>query len=500
MRLAWRSWVDRSLSGGQCVIGWMAATAVFFGLTSLVGGATENDASESLYSTWAIAHGRFACAFAPGTAHHFAPIARPGPFIAPLYPLLSGAVAAVTHIGGSVPYPSQSALGSNCSTALVATYRWAVQSGAAAPTVRIGFVGWFVLMAGVILALRAFGRGRCGWEPATLVLIACVPTVFAPVANFFHPQDLVATGLIFAGLAFARKERWVWAGVLFGLAITSQQFALLVFIPVLVLAPRTMRLRCFVGTSVAVGLLVIPLAAVTEGRVLRAVVIGSGNSPSFGGMWVSEVHLHGAALVFLSRIVPLFISAALAQLAVRKLGNQVFEPIPLMSITATSLSLRLVFEQNMFSYYFMALAVSLVVLDVVGGRIRGKVVVWIGLVTLALDPVPLGFFSNGKPWGAQIHQYLPLAFMVVSLVMIVADLLRGRFRWYLVASFLLVVMVFANFPPWANVGRREVFPVWFWQLVLVPTGFALAVRPLVRFVKHRPEPTQLPAKPLVAVP
>ncbi len=36
----------------------------------------------------------------------------------------------------------------------------------------------------------------------------------------------------------------------------------------------------------------------------------------------------------------------------------------MMSVVATSLGLRLVLEQNIFEYYFMALAVTLILFDV----------------------------------------------------------------------------------------------------------------------------------------
>jgi hypothetical protein len=75
---------------------------------------------------------------------------------------------------------------------------------------------------------------------------------------------------------------------------------------------------------------------------------------------------------------------------VRRLGLAVLEPVPLLSLVATSPSFRLVFEQNLFGYYFMALAVSLVLLEAVRGHVRGQMVAWIALLILAFDPVPWG--------------------------------------------------------------------------------------------------------------
>ena len=414
-------WLERPLSGWWCGLGWLLASAVFVGLTRLLGGLSQGDALESVLSTWAIAHNHLACAYPATSTARF-----PFPLIAPLYPLLSGAIAAVAQIGHGVPFPSQSALGPHCSTAVSAISQWSARADAMSPTIQLGYLGWAVLMAGVVAVLRASGRGRCGWEPVTLILIACVPPMFMTVQRFFHPQDLVAMGLALGGVACARRGWWVWAGVLLGLAVTSQQFALLVLAPLLVAAPAGYRGRFAAAASGAAALIVVPIIAVTSGRAFNAVAIGSGNTPSGGGTVLWELHLHGALLVAVSRVLPLALAMALAWWAKRHLGPAVLEPVPLISLVATSLCFRLVFEQNLFGYYFMALAVSLVLLDVLHGRIRGQLVAWLALVMLAFDPVP---------WGSD-----PLSYRV---------------------------------------------PIWCWQALLVSGGIALASGPLATLRKDR---------------
>src|SRR5579872_4583661 len=81
------------------VLGVLGASALFFANMGLLGGPVEGDASESVYSTWAIAHGDFACAY-PVVSHN--PnnlLAKLFALVAPVYPLISGAVAAVLRIG-----------------------------------------------------------------------------------------------------------------------------------------------------------------------------------------------------------------------------------------------------------------------------------------------------------------------------------------------------------------------------------------------------------------
>ncbi len=254
------------------MLGWAIATALFVGLATLTGGPGRIDAAESAYSTWAIAHGRLACAFPSVTVPH-------EPLVAPVYPFVSGVVAALAGIGRSVPFPTQSAMGHGCGTAVAAIHHWALSAGALEPTLWIGFTGWLILMAGVVAWLRASGRGRCGWEPATLIVLACLPLVWICVSPYFHPQDLVALGIVLAAMACALRSRWAAAGVLIALALLSQQFALLVAAPLLMLAPRAYRGR-FVGSAlVTAALVILPSTVSSSGSALPRRHRGLGGQP-----------------------------------------------------------------------------------------------------------------------------------------------------------------------------------------------------------------------------
>ena len=58
----------------------------------------------------------------------------------------------------------------------------------------------------------------------------------------FHPQDLFAMGFALAAMACVRRSAWAVAGVFIALAVLSQQFAVLVAVPLLVLAPGLRKL------------------------------------------------------------------------------------------------------------------------------------------------------------------------------------------------------------------------------------------------------------------
>ena len=413
-----RSWLDAPLSAWWCALGWCAATALFVGIVALFGGPSIIDTRESLYGTWAVAHGQMACVYPPVSLPSFPPLA-------PLYLLLSGAVAAVTRIGHPVAFPSAAALGPHCDKAFAAMNLWSVQSGAERPTEWIGCLGWLALMGGVVAWLRASGRGRRGWEPATLVVLACLPPVWMCVQSYFHPQDLLAMGLCLGALACALHDRWIAAGILVALAVLSQQFALLVAAPLLVLAPGRRRVP-YAAAAVVTGALVdLPLLALSGSHALRAITIGTGNTPSVGGTVLWELHLSGAPAVLVTRVAPIAVSLALAWWVARRLGPAALGPTTLLAVVAVSLGLRLVFEQNLFAYYFMALAVSLVLLDVVRGRLRTTLLAWLVAVALVYCFRPGNAFEQSVRWGGDVQDLVPFVVLVPVLLVMLRRVLRG---------------------------------------------------------------------------
>jgi hypothetical protein len=381
------SWLDRPLSNRWCALGWLLATVAFVGLTQLLGGPTQVDATLSGPSTWAIAHAVPACAYPTAST----------PGVAPLYPLVSGVFAWMLRVGHGVPFPSPAALGAHCSTASDAIGNWANRSNAVRETVLIGYLGWLALLAGVVALFRSSGRGRCGWEVTGVMLLGCAPPIILVLQEYFHPEDLMAIGLAFAGLACARRGQWIWTGILLGLALTSQQFALLVAAPLLVVAPKNQRIRYAGAVMGSAAVVVIGMVVITSGRVID-VLAGTTATPSTGGTLLSVAGLHGFSLVLASRALPIAFAMMLAWWAVRRLGAAALDPVPLVSLIATSLCFRLVFEVNLFGYYLMAVAASLIVLNVVAGRVHLYLVAWLGLVTFAYDPLRWGT----HPWTYEI--------------------------------------------------------------------------------------------------
>jgi hypothetical protein len=358
-------------------------------------------------------------------------------------------------------------------------------------TIRIGYLSGLALMAGIVSLLRTSGRGRCGWEPATLVIVACLPPVWLCLENFFHPQDLLAMGFALGAMACARRDSWIAAGILVTAAILSQQFAVLVAAPLLMLAPTGRRLA-YVGAGVATAFLAITALLVTTSlRAAEAALVGTGNTGGVGTV-LATLNLRGAPLVFSSRVLPLALSLMLSWWVVRRLRSAALEPVALVSLVAVSLSLRLIFEQALFGYYFMALAVTLVLLDVIGGHIRGSLVAWLAMVTLVFLVGPTTSYGvlNREPWGNQAQDLLTVAVILLAILMITIRVVRSAripdlLVWLgLVAGAILVW-------PSTNDPLSNRFPTAYWQVVLVLLGLVLAARPLLKQIQQSGERQRL---------
>ena len=389
---------------------------IFVLLVRVLGGPTLNDSYVLANSTWSIAHGNLACAYPPVTTLVGQPLAPP------LYSLFAGVVASVAHIGHQVPFPTAAAMGRDCSNAVALINEWGVQTRSNVPTVMIGYLGWLVLEAAVVVVVRAVGRGRTGWELATVMLAAVTPPVLMCLTEYFHPQDLLSLALLTLAIGAALRRHSVVAGVLVGLAMTSQQFAVLAMIPLLfAVAPR--RLIGFVGGVVAAAALVdVPFVLATSGRALSYIVVGTGAN-SVTPTWLVTLQL-GAALHPVARLAPIVGAALLCAWTSRRLGPRMGEPLVLLSLIASSMALRLVFEVNIWGYYFAAVSVLVLLMGAVERSWSPWFFAWLALIVVAVS------------WGGLINGPGPIT------------------------------------PP-----------IWLWQLLLVPPACYFSAAPLARTLR-----------------
>ena len=453
---------------------WVLATAAFVSLV-LWSGIPTDDSSFSTYSTWAIAHGRLACAYSPKIVTGMPYGTWPLTYITPTYPLISGALAFVLHLGSNVAFPTSTMMGSHCESAVRAMYAWSVSSGSLAATLRLGLLSWFGLLGGAIALFSSSGRGGTYWESCAVLLLAfSVPTLGALI-QFFHPQDVLAVGLSWVAIALGLRERWLLAGVAMGLAIGSNQLALLAAAALLVVIPGAHR-RVFALAAVAsFAALVAPFVVASGGRSWLWVLEGSGFTHSIGGTVVWHLHLPNVLMFAVSRFVPLIVALVVSVIVKRHLGT--LDGPELISLVAVCFSMRLVFEANLWGYYFVPLATTLVLVETLSHRLRGGVVAWLMLEAITFSPLAYGVTANGQWWGKWIAINGPAALVVIGGGVVIAGVLRRRVRWHWIAFFVLGSASFILGPQVRGLVNFS-FPLWFWQIILVPSGIALAAQPL----------------------
>ena len=467
------------------VIGWLSSSILFYTILFILGGPSEADAPETVYSTWAIAHGNLSCAYPIAPTHHLVTIADPFAAAAPLYSILTGIMAAILRIGHQVPFPSAAQLGQHCSNGFTSMFQWSMHSGIIVPTIRLSYVVWPILAMSVVALLRANGRGRTGWESFALIMLSLTSPLYMALVEYFHPQDVLALALILFSVAQFQQNKWMTAGFFMGAALLTQQFTLLAVVPLFFLAPSGGRLRLAISATGVFLLINVPLLIATSGRAFYAQIFGSSRISAFqstaqyrGGTVLWELHLRGLALFLISRLLPILLSALLALWVSRRLGASLTQPGLLLSLLATTFFLRLVFEENLYGYYFMSVAIFMVLVGIVERRIREALVAWLALVTLAFNPVSWGFQSNWTLWGARLSADLPIIAIGIAVAFNLVRLISQR--ELKLSRLLWIVVTVASCVPslWGRPADTPILPTWLWQILFVASGLVLATKSL----------------------
>jgi len=338
--------LDRPLGRGQAVLWWTLASALFILVVVGQFGPTNHDAIEWDTPAWTLAHGQ------PSCSYRFGFQTEPPP----LFPELVGGVEVTVHsldrrLFAARPYPTVDCRQDEADLSTAASLHDAAL---------IGFLAWFVLLCGVVLVFRSDRRPPTIREAAGVLGLAVLPPVSAALTTSIHPEDLVAVGLCLAAVARSTRRRDVLVGVLFGLAACSQQFALLAVVPIVVLAGWGERARVMAGAGAAASAVCLPFLITDPGGLLHAF---SGSSATQAGgatpTFVLEIHLHGVLLVVVSRGLPLLAAAIFTWGAGRRLGDRRWAVVPLLSVLAVCMTFRLLFEVELFLWYFAAVAVLL---------------------------------------------------------------------------------------------------------------------------------------------
>ncbi len=404
-----RRWLARPVHVAFAASAWLVGAVGFVLISLNLGGPSSVDAWITVMPTMALSHGDLACSYPAGSYG--------SSLVAPLLPLVLSPLATVTHLGDQTNYPRHVSTASNCGVQFQQWFQRVEANGALNGSLWFGYAEWRVLAGGVVAVLRGSRYGPRVAELVAAMLLAILPALLLTLNPFFHPEDGVALGLAFASLGLLMSRRWSLAGALMVGAVLSQQFALLVVLPAVLLSPRESWRGIAKGALFSTVIVLGPLTLATHGRVLTNLL--AVDSTSFSDdSWISNFHMHGISLWLLSRVEPVALTVAAAIVMRRRRGSRAFDGATLVRIAALALSLRVLFEVNLYGYYFMGVGVALIVSELLVGRFRVGVLVWLigdwWLFNPYSLPGPAHFWSFVPFW-------LPGAVLAASAVALCVD-------------------------------------------------------------------------------
>ena len=226
-----------------------------------------------------------------------------------------------------------------------------------------GLIAVPLLVGGVRYAARALHpqmSAARAWGLAAVSLV--LPTTVSCWTEYYHPQDVAAVGIMLFGLGLAAKHRWVAAGALFGFAILTRHWVLLVALAVAPLAGRQFWRYAAVGAAVvAAGLA--PLALTGNPGLIEAITAKNAaiTEQTLMGNVVNNVVAEGNVAVQRAvRALPLIAAAALAGLVWLRRWR---DPSYLIPVAVTAIGLRFIFETAPYTYYWVPVPILLLLVS-----------------------------------------------------------------------------------------------------------------------------------------
>ncbi len=414
----WTHQIGRVPTWMKVLLGWV----VFLGLLWWRGGPTIRDDHVILYSAWMMAHGGFDCAYrVPAPARDY-------PLSAPLFSLLNSGLQWLTRVGFSRPFPLHALSAGGCHHDYAVVNGWLRGTTTARRTLWLGTFVWPLLATSCISLVRARRQKVALLEWILVGALALWPTWSLPFLEYYHPEDVLALAALLASLASAERARPALAGVFAGLAFLSQQnVALGVVVVFVMLTTRREWWRFLRASALTAALVVVPLVTLSGFGALHAALTGTGlNDNPVYSTWMGELGIYGNHALLISRAGPLLLGALGLWWWLDRVGRP--SPHLVLDLLACTFALRLVLEENLWSYYSLGLVTCWLVVDLREGRRR--VVPWMWALVV-----------SGLPWLSS---------------------------WPLVSAL--------------PVARA---PLWMWQAVLLPLAVLVSARPLWNEVRSR---------------
>jgi hypothetical protein len=233
----------------------------------------------------------------------------------------------------------------------------------------LGVISWLALAFGALALLRATQADSLARQAGLLTFLVFLPAASSAIVQLYHPQDVLSLGLALAALAQVLQRRWLLSGVLFGVAVLTKQFAVLLLLPALVAAPDRRSRLALVGAAFAVfGAGILPFLAVDPRATLENLSGFSAGGAATGQTVLSLVGVRGTVASAVARDAPVLGALAVCVWAVRRPGLHADRPTTLVALALVCTGSRLVFESVVFPYYLLAASVLVLLLDQVARR------------------------------------------------------------------------------------------------------------------------------------
>jgi hypothetical protein len=241
----------------------------------------------------------------------------------------------------------------------------------------LGVLSWLILAIGGLALLRAADADTPARMAALLALVAFLPAAASAIVQLYHPQDMVSLGLALLAMAQLLRHRYVAAGLLFGAAVVTKQYAVLFVLPALVVAPDNWRRAKVAGAAVVVFVVVMTPFFVAAPQATLENLSGFSAGGAVSGATVLALAGWSTTVVSaIARDTPVLFAGGICVWAFLRRGPWLRRPEALLALCLACVGSRLVFESVIFPYYLLATSVVFFVLDLVAKRSPHRSLAW----------------------------------------------------------------------------------------------------------------------------
>jgi hypothetical protein len=241
----------------------------------------------------------------------------------------------------------------------------------------LGVLSWLVLAAGGLALLRAADADNPARIAALVALLAFLPAASSAIVQLFHPQDMVSLGFALLAMAQVLRRRLVLGGLLFGAAVVTKQYAVLLLLPGLVVVDDARaRAKVAIAALVLAVAVLVPFFVVAPRATLENLSGFSAGGAVSGATVLALAGWSTTVVSAIARDTPVLFAGAVCLWAYRRRGPWLQRPEALLALGLACVGSRLVFESVIFPYYLLATSVIFFMLDLVAKRSPHRSLAW----------------------------------------------------------------------------------------------------------------------------